>query len=216
MSLIDISQWAGMALIGLYFPLQNWRLILTRNPLGISFLAFAFLMAGIAGYISLALHLGLVGLAAGNISNFIFTALILFLVWKRSSALSKKEQLAGFIILALAVLFLTAINTVGRQNAVALSGIMGAAGIVAFYPVQNFDLLRKRDPAGLSLMAFIFLAVGLFFYTLLGFLVDDTTIIIGNGFSLVGSLIAIGIILRYRHKPAPALPRVKHRSAAHS
>jgi len=79
-----------------------------------------------------------------------------------------------------------------------LVGWIGMAGIIAFYPVQNFDLFRKKDPTGLSLIAFISLAIGLAFYALLGFLVNDLTIILGNGITFLGSLPIIWVIISKR------------------
>ena len=199
MDLVFLAQWLGAICIAVFYPAQNWRLVVTRNPIGLSFLAFSFISIGIAGYLALGLHLGLVGLTAGNASNFAFAILILLIIWRKSSALAMRERIAGLSVLlagfgALAVLHLVT-SQVFAQTA---SGWLGLTGIVAFYPVQNADLFRKKDPTGLSLFAFVSLAIGLAFYALLGFLVDDVTIIAGNGITFLGSLPVIYMIVRYR------------------
>ncbi len=193
--MVDIAQWLGTLGIVAFYPLQNWRLISTRNPVGLSFLAFSFIAVGIAGYLALGIHLKLLGLTVGNASNFFFASLILLLVWFRSPVLSRAERAAGILVLFVGLGFLTTLHVVtSLETAASLVGWVGMAGIIAFYPVQNFDLFRKKDPTGLSLIAFTSLAVGLAFYALLGFLVNDLTIILGNGITFLGTLPIIWVI----------------------
>ena len=197
MAMEDIIQWLGTAGIVAFYPLQNWRLIFTRNPVGLSFLAFSFIAVGIAGYFALGLHLGLLGLVFGNVSNFFFASLILLLVWFRSSALTRKERAAGICVLIVGIGFLVLLHMIAsRETAASLVGWVGMFGVIAFYPVQNFNLFRKKDPTGLSLAAFVSLAGGLALYALLGFIVGDLTILLGNGITFLGSLPIILMILR--------------------
>jgi len=193
----DIIQWLGTVAIVAFYPLQNWRLILTRNPVGLSFLAFCFIAIGIAGYLVLGLHLGLLGLVLGNASNFFFASLILLLLWFRSSALAGKERAAGISVLITGIGFLVLLHVIApRETAASLVGWVGMFGIIAFYPVQNFNLFKQKDPTGLSLSAFVSLACGLCLYAILGFMVEDLTLILGNGITFLGSLSIIAMILR--------------------
>ena len=195
----NVIQWLGTVGIAAFYPIQNWRLVLARNPVGLSFLAFSFLAVGIAGYIALGLHLGLVVLAGGNMSNLVFASVILLLIWFRSSALTQKERVAGLSVLIIGIGFLALLHMIAsRETAASIVGLVGMFGIIAFYPVQNYSLFKKRDPAGLSLLAFVSLAVGLAFYVWLGFIVreKDLTILIGNGVTFLGTLLIILLILR--------------------
>src|SRR3989338_2834658 len=201
MELTDLAQWIGTVGIVAFYPIQNWRLLFTRNPVGLSFLAFALIAVGISGYLALGMHLGLVGLFRSNTSNLAFATLILLIVWFRSQGLRATERAAGLLTLivgfgALIVIHLAASPIFASTAA----GWLGLSGVVAFYPIQNANLFRTKDPTGLSLLAFACLTVGLAFYALLGFLVKDITIIIGNGVTFLGSLVVIYMIIRYRKK----------------
>ena len=199
MEFATIAQWLGTVGIVSFYPIQNWRLFLTRNPIGISFLAFCCIVVGVAGYLALGVRLELAGLAAGNASNFFFACCLLLIVWFRSSTLTVRERVAGLFVLVSGLGFLLAMNLLSsRAIAIAVSGWTGLTGIVAFYPIQNAVLFRKKDPAGLSLLAFATLTIGLVFYTILGFLVHDITIIVGNGLTAIGSIVVIYMVLRYR------------------
>ena len=207
MDLVFLAQWLGTICIVAFYPIQNWRLFLTRNPIGLSFLAFSFIAVGISGYLALGLHLGLVGLTVGNASNLIFATLILVIVWFRSPLLHVREKVLGLLVLAAGLGALITVQLAASPAfAQGASGWLGFAGIVAFYPVQNSDLFRKKDPTGLSLLAFVSLAIGLACYTLLGFLVNDVTIIAGNGVSLLGSLPIIYMIVRYQNRMLQKVP----------
>ncbi len=197
----NIIEWLGTAGIVAFYPLQNWRLILTRNPVGISFLAFSFVAIGTAGYLALGIHLDILGLVIGNASNFFFASLILLLVWFRSSALTRRERIAGLSVFIIGIGFLSILHMIAsRETAASIVGWVGMFGVIAFYPAQNFKLFKRKDPTGLSLVAFVSLAAGLAFYTLLGFVVKDTTIILGNGVSFLGCLPIIWMILRKKKR----------------
>jgi uncharacterized protein with PQ loop repeat len=199
MELATIAQWLGTVGIVSFYPIQNWRLFMTRNPVGISFLAFCCIVVGVAGYLALGVRLELVGLAFGNASNFFFASCLLLIVWFRSSTLTVKERVAGLLVLISGLGFLLTMNLLSSEAiAIKVSGWTGLTGIVAFYPIQNAVLFRKKDPTGLSLLAFATLTIGLVFYTILGFLVYDITIIAGNGLTAIGSMVVICMILRYR------------------
>lgn len=192
----DIIQWLGTAGIVAFYPLQNWRLALTRNPVGLSFLAFCFLVVGIAGYLALGLHLKLWGIVIGNSSNLFFASLILLIIWFRSSVLAGKERAAGVSVLIAGIGFLALAHIIwSREAAASIVGWVGMFGVIGFYPPQNFSLFKKRDPTGLSLAAFVSLALGLVLYTVLGFMVGDLTLILGNGITFLGSLPIIAMIL---------------------
>lgn len=203
LDLIILSQWLGTVGVSGFYPLQNWRLFFTRNPVGLSFLAFAFLTVGVAGYLTLGIRLGLLGLFAGNAINLPFVLAIVAIVLFRSAALKRRERLTGLAVLFLGLGALLGINLFGApalaQNA---SGWFGLVGVLTFYPVQNAVLFRSRNPAGLSLIAFASLAVGLAGYTALGVLVRDVTLILGNGLSFLGSLPILYMIVRYRNRSA--------------
>lgn len=195
--MIDVVQWGGLIFIGLFYPIQNGRLLFTRQPIGISFLAFSFLAVGIGGYALLGFYLELWGVMIGNILNAFFCATILWIVWKWSQTLSSGERDKGLLVLVGGFLFLAAIHLLmPRDVAVSVVGWVGMVGIIAFYPVQNYTLFKKKDPAGLSLVAFSSLVVGLALYTILGFLVGDLTIILGNGASFFGTVLVLFFILR--------------------
>ena len=120
----NVIQWLGTVGIAAFYPIQNWRLVLARNPVGLSFLAFSFLAVGIAGYIALGLHLGLVVLAGGNMSNLVFASVILLLIWFRSSALTQKERVAGLSVLIIGIGFLALLHMIAsRETAASLRSI---------------------------------------------------------------------------------------------
>ena len=121
----------------------------------------------------------------------------MLIIWRRSSALTFGERFVGLLTLFGGLLFLAYVYFFfPLQTSINIVGWVGLVGIVAFFLIQNSTLLIRRDPTGLSLSAFSFLAVGLVLYTILGFLVDDLRIILGNGFSFLGTLIIIVIIIK--------------------
>lgn len=202
LDLIMLSQWLGTVGVSGFYPLQNWRLFFTRNPVGLSFLAFTFITVGVAGYLTLGIQLGILGLTVGNAINLGFALPILFLILLRSKTLTTRERLGGFLVLAAA--FVTFAWLVLLEGSVleAAAGWIGLTGVLAFYPLQNAALFRSKDPAGLSLVAFISLAAGLACYTALGLLLRDITIILGNGLTFIGTLPILYMIVRYRNRSA--------------
>lgn len=195
--MIDVVQWTGLVFITLFYPIQNWRLVVTRQPIGISFLAFSLLAVGIGGYAFLGLYLELWGLMAGNLLNIFFCGTILLMVLMWSPTLSSSERFWGLLVLVGGFLFLVATHLLmPRDVAVSVVGWVGMVGIIAFYPVQNLTLLKNQDPTGLSRAAFASLVIGLALYTILGFLVRDLTLILGNGLSFLGTVVVLFFILR--------------------
>lgn len=194
--MIDIAQWGGLIFIGLFYPIQNWRLLRTLQPVGISFLGFSLIAVGIFGYALLGFYLELWGVMIGNVINLVFCGAILWIVWKWSKALSSRERRTGLIVLVGGFASLTAVHLLmPRDMAITAVGWIGMLGIIAFYPVQNYTLFEKKDPTGLSLLAFSSLVIGLALFTLLGFLVGDMTLIWGNGLSFLGTVLVLYFIL---------------------
>lgn len=199
MDLVFFSQWAGAFLIVAFYPFQYWRLFLTKNPVGLSFLSYCFLAVGSAGYLSLGIHRSIGGIIFSNIFNLIFSYVILRIIWKRSPVLSHPERVGGLLLIIFGFGMLGLFNLFApHEISQAVSGIVGVIGIFAFAPVQALDLHRKKDAEGISLLAFIISAIGLFFYTLLGFLVKDLTILLGNGFDLLATVTVVAMVLKYR------------------
>ncbi len=194
-SLSEVMQLAGAIGIGAFYPIQNWRLFVDRKVIGLSFLAFATLMVGVAGYIALGIRLDTPIYYAMNISNLIFAIAILAAIWFWSQSLSGKERAAGLSILVVGFSALLIVNLLAKDIAPIVSGWIGFGGIFAFYPIQNAKLFKTRDPTGLSLTAFSSLFVGLSALTIFGVLVDNVAIILGNGLTAIGTLpILYGIV----------------------
>lgn len=188
MSIVEIMQLVGAIGIGLFYPMQNWRAFITRKPVGLSFLAFSVIAVGVAGYLALGVRLGTPIFWGLNASNLFFEILLLLIMWFWSPMLSAKERIAGLTILAVGFLTLAATNIFLEQHAASISGWIGLAGVIGFYPIQNAKLFISRDPTGLSLTAFASLFIGLCGLTAFGVLIRDITIILGNGITALGTL----------------------------
>ena len=200
MDLALLAQWVGAIGVGLFYPIQNWRAIVTRNPIGLSFLAFSAIGVGLFGYISLGIHLGTPVFYGLNIVNLLFVFLLLGLMWRSSSPPSKKERTAGILVLAIGAASVVAVNLWMAGVAATVSGWIGLAGIVSFYPIQNAKLLKSHDPTGLSLTAFIALFLGLCSLTVFGVVVKDITVTLGNGLTALGNIPIICGILFWKKK----------------
>jgi uncharacterized protein with PQ loop repeat len=123
-------------------------------------------------------------------------------MWFRSSALGRNERISGISVLTVGIGFLVLLHLIAsRETAASIVGWVGMFGIIAFYPVQNFSLIKGGDPTGLSLAAFVSLTCGLALYAALGLMVGDLTIFLGNGITFLGSLPIIAMILRRRNQP---------------
>jgi len=200
LDLVMLAQWLGTVGVSGFYPLQNWRLFFTRNPVGLSFLAFAFITVGVAGYLTLGIQLGLLGLIVGNAINLGFALPILAIILLRSKTLTARERSRGLLVLGTAFVAFAWLLLLGGAVLETAAGWIGLAGVLAFYPIQNASLFRSKDPTGLSLVAFASLAVGLAGYTMLGVLVGDITIILGNGLTFIGTLPILFMIVRYRKR----------------
>jgi len=191
-------QLVGAIGVGLFYPIQNWRAFVTRKPIGLSFLAFSVLAVGIAGYLALGLHLGTPIFWSLNISSLVFDILLLGLIYFWSPSLSIKEKIAGLLVIAIGFSTLSAVNIFWEQYAISVSGWMGFVGVVGFYPIQNAQLFRRRDPTGLSFTGFTSLFIGLCGLTIFGALINDMTIIFGNGITALGTLSILWAIARWK------------------
>ena len=200
MSLIELTQWIGAIGVGLFYPMQNWRAFASRNPAGLSFLGFSFILVGILGYLLLGIHLGTPVFAFMNFSNFIFTTSLLVLMWKYSAVLSPTERNAGICVMLGGALMLLLIHAFFFETAATVSGVVGLVGIVLFYPIQNSKLFLTKDPTGLSFAAFLALYMGAGSLTIFGALIQDMSVIIGNGFSALGTLFVLLGILRWKDR----------------
>lgn len=198
MSFAEAMQLIGAVGTGLFYPIQNWRAFVTRKPIGLSFLAFSVIAVSVGGYLSLGLHLKAPIFWGLNASNLVFAILLLVLLWFWSRTLSIKERVAGLLVMATGFSTLAAVNILFEQNAAAISGWIGLAGIVGFYAIQNAQLFIKRDPTGLSFVAFASLFVGLCGLTAFGVFISDTTVILGNGITALGTLPILWGILRWK------------------
>jgi len=185
---IELMQWIGAIGIGLFYPIQNWRVLLTRKPIGLSFLAFSFITVGVAGYLALGVRLAAPIFYGLNTSNLIFATMLLLAMWLWSPTLKSRERALGLLVLFVGLSGLAAVNLFAAGIALAISGWIGLVGVIAFYPIQNTKLFLTRNPTGLSFVAFFSLFVGLCALTVFGFLIDDITIILGNGFTALGTL----------------------------
>lgn len=76
-----------------------------------------------------------------------------------------------------------------------LADLVGVVGIAAFYPLQNGKLFMTRDPAGLSLPAFVSLFIGVVGFTVLGFLMRKPSLLVANGVGAVFTAATIAGIL---------------------
>lgn len=180
-----------------FYPLQNGKLFLSRNPDGISFLGFSILVIGIEGYAIVGFHRELWIVLFGNTINTVFTLVLLFMVLRYANRHNKVEQVVGITIILVGSFILGYFHFFeSSQTTIFVAGWVGVLGVIFFYPIQNFSLLVTKDPSGLSLPAYISVAFGLALYVALGFMVGNTAIIIGNGVSCIGSLFIIYLIFR--------------------
>ncbi len=198
MTIVETMQLVGAIGIGLFYPIQNWRAFVTRKPIGLSFLAFSIIAVGVAGYLALGVRLGTPIFWSLNASNLFFEILLLLLIWFWSPALSTKERAAGLIVMAVGFSTIVSANLFLEEYATSISGWLGFAGVVGFYPVQNAQLFIKRDPTGLSLTAFSSLFVGLCGLTVFGVFIGDKTVILGNGLTALGTLPILWGIVRWK------------------
>ena len=199
---IELMQWIGAIGIGLFYPIQNWRVFMTRKPIGLSFLGFSFIAVGVAGYLALGVRLATPIFYVLNISNLIFVTMLLLAMWFWSPSLKSWERVLGLLVLFVGLSGLAAVNLFAASIATTTSGWIGLIGIVAFYPIQNTKLFLTRNPTGLSFVAFFSLFVGLCGLTAFGFLVDDITIILGNGFTALGTLPILWGIVHWKKQPS--------------
>lgn len=83
-----------------------------------------------------------------------------------------------------------------RLNLTRVADLIGMAGIVLFYPLQNLALFMSRDPTGLSLPAFVSLLFGCAGFTVLGLRTKAYGLLAANfvGFVFVVAII-IGILM---------------------
>ncbi len=109
-SAITLTQWIGAIGVGLFYPMANWRAFVSRRPVGLSFLAFAVLAVGVAGYTALGFLLGTYIFAGLNAVSLVFEAFLLGLMWFWSSGLRCRERVLGLSVLAVGFALLMAIN----------------------------------------------------------------------------------------------------------
>lgn len=207
-SAVDVIQLIGAIGVGLFYPMQNWRAFVTRTPTGLSFLAFSMIAVGVAGYLALGIRLQAPIFYGLNGSCLVFVVLLLTLMWLRSVDLCWKERAAGLLILSAGFSGLLAVNFLAKDIAPTVSGWMGFAGIVGFYPLQNGKLFLKRDSTGLSLAAFLALFIGLSSLTVFGMFIADITVILGNGLCALGTLPILWGIIRWKNKKQQAASRL--------
>jgi MtN3 and saliva related transmembrane protein len=74
-----------------------------------------------------------------------------------------------------------------------------ALGLVQiFYLPQTIKILRTKEVAGLSLLSWMILWVGLLFYLVYSIYIADIVFTVGNAAGLLQSTLVIGLVLRYR------------------
>ena len=82
------------------------------------------------------------------------------------------------------------------MNLTKIADLVGMAGIVLFYPLQNAQLFMTRDATGLSLPAFVSLLFGTVGFTVLGAKLRKPGLMIANGIAVVfTAALIVGIVL---------------------
>ena len=66
---------------------------------------------------------------------------------------------------------------------------------VSFYP-QAYKIIKTRDTAGISLVMYSVINVGLVLWLVYGIMVGDMPIILANSFTLVASLVILILKIR--------------------
>jgi len=77
-------------------------------------------------------------------------------------------------------------------------GFLAAILTTACYIPQALHVVRERNTAGISLLAYTTLFGGVFLWMVYGFLINSLPIILANGITL--PLIGIVIAMKIRHK----------------
>ena len=72
----------------------------------------------------------------------------------------------------------------------------GMLGIALFYPIQDWQMFRTGDTAGLSLPAFLFLLVGTVGFSVLGWRLRNYQLMGANLVGTVFVLITLGLLVR--------------------
>ncbi len=78
-------------------------------------------------------------------------------------------------------------------------GWVGFVLLQIFYMPQTIRMLKTRDVSGLSLVAWIILWLGLFFYVVYSIARRDIIFIAGNMAGLAQTSLQIGLILKYKN-----------------
>jgi uncharacterized protein with PQ loop repeat len=77
-------------------------------------------------------------------------------------------------------------------------GWIGLGLVQTFYLPQTIKIIRTKEVVGLSLLSWVILWVGLFFYLIYSIYVGDKVFIVGNSAGVFQSALVIWLILRYR------------------
>ena len=77
-------------------------------------------------------------------------------------------------------------------------GWIGLGLVQTFYLPQTIKIIRTKQVVGLSLLSWVILWVGLFFYLVYSIYVGDKVFTVGNSAGMLQSTLVIWLILRYR------------------
>ena len=77
-------------------------------------------------------------------------------------------------------------------------GWIGLGLVQTFYLPQTIKIIRTKEVIGLSLLSWVILWVGLFFYLVYSIYVGDIVFTVGNAAGVLQSTLVIWLILRYR------------------
>ena len=77
-------------------------------------------------------------------------------------------------------------------------GWIGLGLVQIFYLPQTIKIIRTKEVVGLSLLSWVILLVGLFFYLVYSIYVGDIVFTVGNSAGVLQSTLVIWLILRYR------------------
>ena len=88
-------------------------------------------------------------------------------------------------------------------------GWIGLGLVQTFYLPQTIKIIRTKEVAGLSLLSWMILWLGLLFYLVYSIYVSDIVFTVGNAAGVLQSTLVIVLVLRYRPR-GQAMSAGKH------
>jgi MtN3 and saliva related transmembrane protein len=78
-----------------------------------------------------------------------------------------------------------------------ITGVIGVLMSLGYYP-QAYKIWKLKSARELSLINYAILSIGTTLWLVYGILMNDSTIIVGFVFGVIGSWLVLALILKYR------------------